>query len=704
MYVEKKLAITVIILTTIINAFFCLHVGNDVIDKWLFDKTTVSFYFYPNGKVESKAEILKKIEKFSNEKHIEVAQYSFLNSSKIDVYSTMKDKYKEISRISKETLNREIKVHDFDEILDVGFKNLLYLDTQDKDIIQSLSKELKDDCKIYIINIGSENDKLLDNIFFQYIEINSLPIIFFFIFVFIAVISFYYLNKRKEYFIYKVWGYTNKQVYCILNSPLYKTLLLTIFFINLVIGVIVYKFKFYKILWAMLTLNIAIVLLLFLTSLILFCILLVIEKNKYLLQEKMVLYFIKILLILLVIFSFRNLVEQKMELNEKLKSLTLWEDTRNLFNLHETYSPIYDEDLAAEDIFNDKVLNIYKELSDLNKVFIIKTTNFERSGENITKKNEENIDYTYKINMKNKEDLYSPYGRNIVVDKNYLKRHPIKDTMGKNVINAIEDKENVLNILVPLKFKTYEDIIKSSFKEWFYFQKVEVANIYREAKSQNIIEGNVDGLKVNIIYIENGQRCFTYNQNSGDSQNTIKDSIITIYTGNIDNSFLTACLGNYIFIEACSDYSALKEVNAITQKYNAIELNSISSVYDQKGEEIRSTEESINICRLNIGILFLFLTVFVVIITYIFYKSFLSMIVIKSLYGYNFIGIYKKLILTNFIINVLALLLVVIIYKKITLYILFVIGGMSFLDYLISRIMNRYLLQKGEIQFIKGEK
>ena len=316
MYVEKKLAITVIILTTIINAFFCLHVGNDVIDKWLFDKTTVSFYFYPNGKVESKAEILKKIEKFSNEKHIEVAQYSFLNSSKIDVYSTMKDKYKEISRISKETLNREIKVHDFDEILDVGFKNLLYLDTQDKDIIQSLSKELKDDCKIYIINIGSENDKLLDNIFFQYIEINSLPIIFFFIFVFIAVISFYYLNKRKEYFIYKVWGYTNKQVYCILNSPLYKTLLLTIFFINLVIGVIVYKFKFYKILWAMLTLNIAIVLLLFLTSLILFCILLVIEKNKYLLQEKMVLYFIKILLILLVIFSFRNLVEQKMELNE----------------------------------------------------------------------------------------------------------------------------------------------------------------------------------------------------------------------------------------------------------------------------------------------------------------------------------------------------------------------------------------------------
>ena len=154
----------------------------------------------------------------------------------------------------------------------------------------------------------------------------------------------------------------------------------------------------------------------------------------------------------------------------------------------------------------DKWLFDKTTVSDLNKVFIIKTTNFERSGENITRKNEENIDYTYKINVKNKEDLYSPYGRNIVVDKNYLKRHPIKDTMGKNVINAIEDKENVLNILVPLKFKTYEDIIKSSFKEWFYFQKVEVANIYREAKSQNIIEGNVDGLKVNIIYIENGQR------------------------------------------------------------------------------------------------------------------------------------------------------------------------------------------------------
>lgn len=43
MYVEKKLAITVIILTTIINAFFCLHVGNDVIDKWLFVKQLYRF-------------------------------------------------------------------------------------------------------------------------------------------------------------------------------------------------------------------------------------------------------------------------------------------------------------------------------------------------------------------------------------------------------------------------------------------------------------------------------------------------------------------------------------------------------------------------------------------------------------------------------------------------------------------------------------
>lgn len=41
-----------------------------------------------------------------------------------------------------------------------------------------------------------------------------------------------------------------------------------------------------------------------------------------------------------------------------------------------------------------------------------------------------------------------------------------------------------------------------------------------------------------MIYIENSQNLFTYNCYSDDQFNRIEDSIITVYTGNVDHSFL----------------------------------------------------------------------------------------------------------------------------------------------------------------------
>ena len=97
---------------------------------------------------------------------------------------------------------------------------------------------------------------------------------------------------------------------------------------------------------------------------------------------------------------------------------------------------------------NNKILKVYQDLSGLDKVFIISTRNFERS--NVT---DDNYDYTYLHDLKNEGDLYSPYGRNIVVDKNYLKRHEIKSVNGKSVADIIDVDGDVLNILVPKNIK-----------------------------------------------------------------------------------------------------------------------------------------------------------------------------------------------------------------------------------------------------------
>lgn len=90
---EKKVVISLTVMTIVINIFSFLHINQNTVDKLLYDKTTVSFKLY-TGKDLS--DILLKINEFSKTNNVEIAQYSFLNSSRKDIYSTMKETYNEV--------------------------------------------------------------------------------------------------------------------------------------------------------------------------------------------------------------------------------------------------------------------------------------------------------------------------------------------------------------------------------------------------------------------------------------------------------------------------------------------------------------------------------------------------------------------------------------------------------------------------------
>lgn len=703
---EKKVVIMIVIWTILINIFSFWRINENTIDRLLHDKITISVRFHTENANDPMSEFLNKIKEFSEENDIEIAQYSFLSSNKVDIYSTMKEKYKEALFIPNIIYNRDIKVHDFEKISDVGFKNLLYIDTKDKGIIKSLSEELKDDYEVQYLESAFKDNKILFNKIFDYMDIKSLPILAAFIFLFMIVLFFYYSRIGEKFVICRLWGYTYIQTYYILNKFLYKPLFLTIMLNGLAVSGIICRFSSFnlllEILFELMVFNIVIILLLFFLSIALFSFAAVDNSSRKERMSKIVIisYVSRVLLLLLIVFFGENILHQKAQLDKNFDSLAAWNDTKNLFNLQETYSPFYYDNLASEDILNDKILKVYKDLSDLNKVFIIKTLNFERPD--IITENED-YDYNYLLDIKNEEDLYSPHGMNIVVDKNYIKRHTIKFAGEGNVVDMIDDNDDVLNVLMPQKYKSYKKIIENSFKEWFYFQKVKVTNKYKKAGNQKKIKRNFDDLRVNIIYIENNQRYFTYNPYSGDSMNTIEDPIITVYTENIDNSYLASCLGSYMFVESKDEYSALEEISSITQKYNVNELNSISSVYDKKGEEIKDLEDGINRLILNTIIIFLLLIMLMIVITYSYYKAFFPVIIIKSLHGYQFTYIYKYLILANLFINISITIFLTIVYKRILLHIIIVICLISLMDYLVAGILNMYLLVIGEIQFIKGD-
>lgn len=694
---EKKVVISLTVMTIVINIFSFLHINQNTIDKLLYDKTTVSFKLY-TGKDLS--DILLKINEFSKTNNVEIAQYSFLNSSRKDIYSTMKETYNEVLVIPNIFSDKKIKVHDFEELLNVGFKNLLYVNTKNERIMQKLSDELKEDCEIqYSLPNITENTSFICT------NTNSFPVFTLYCFLFILILFFYYSRSRKEFAICRLWGYTYPQTYCTLNRFIYIPLLLPLVLNGLLAGGIIFKFglsnPLLQVIYGMILLNIITISLLILLSIIifLFSFTAVDNKRRQIMSKVIITSNILRLFLLFLIFLFiNNSVEEKKELDKNLDGLTAWSDTKNLFNLQEIYSPFNYSDLATEDVLNNKILKVYQDLSDLDKVFIISTRNFERS--NVA---DDNYDYTYLYDLENEEDLYSPYGRNIVVDRNYLKRHEIKSVNGKNVVDMIDTDDDVLNILVPQKYKKYEGVIEDSFKDWFYFQRVTVTNMYRIAGNKTEIHKELDDLNINIIYIENNQKYFTYNPYAGDSMNTIEDTIVTVYTENIDNSTLGSYVGSGVFVESEDVDSVLKEISSITEKYGANELNSVASVYDKKGEEIQYLENKMGQLLLNTIIIFLFLIMFMMVITYFYYKLFFRELIIKSLYGYPFIYIYKSLFRTNLLINIGVIPLIVIVYKRLPLYMVVILGGLLLIDYFVVRIVNKYLLTKGEAQFIRGE-
>lgn len=705
---KKKSVIVIIILTIFMNIFYFIQVNNNLINSLLFDKTRVIFHF--NEKSILDQEFLNKIIHFSQKNNVEISQYSFLSNNKIDIYSTKKNDYNEILLIPNLLFDKEIRVHNFNEIFNVGFKNLFYINTKNKNIISEFSKDFSEYGKLY--DDLEKEDELkyisLKN-FINYMDSSFLSIFPLFLFNFILIILFNYLNNKKKYLIYELWGYTKVQIYCIINKIFYKTLFVTILFCNLIMIGIVYLYNLTnvlsKLIPIMILLNLFMVCLLFFVSIILFSLSFINlnsknEKNR-LSNIRLIANLSKFCLLLVVVISFKNLFIEINTLKLNKESVSLWKNTENLYIMSGMYSPAY-EDLALEDELNEKILKVYQDLSALNKVFIIQSLNFERSP--IINTNNEDLDYNYKINVKNEKDLYSPYGKNIMVDKNYLKRNFIKTYYDKkNVLDKIDDNDDVLNVLIPQKFKKYEKTIKESYREWFYFQRVYIPNMYKKVRNKELSKKKIEELKINIIYIENDQSYFTYDSYSGDYRNNVKDPLVTVYTENIDNSVLASTLGVFMFLESENEYKALDEIKNITQKYNATELNSISSVYDKKGEKIIEIEDNLNRLILNIITLYLILITLTLVITYVYYKSYILKIIIKTLYGYDFISTYKDLVLSNLYMYILVFLLISIIYKKISIISIIIGSSMLWIDFIAIKFINKILIYKGEINLIKGE-
>ena len=158
----------------------------------------------------------------------------------------------------------------------------------------------------------------------------------------------------------------------------------------------------------------------------------------------------------------------------------------------------------------------------------------------------------------------APAGMSVQVSPGYFKWNPIKTTDGSELEKQIVQDDLTLNLLVPEQYRDMEQEILTAWKEYFYFEKVEAENDYNElAGRKERLDIAENQLTVNIIYVKDGQRYFTYRSDCAAADGSwITDPLVQIYTGNIHCNYAHSFLTQWTYIpsEAGSPEKAYEEI------------------------------------------------------------------------------------------------------------------------------------------------
>ena len=164
------------------------------------------------------------------------------------------------------------------------------------------------------------------------------------------------------------------------------------------------------------------------------------------------------------------------------------------------------DDEEEVDKLSLKIKNWFEVCNQKGAIYI--STRNHRLGIEI---NEKQMDYLLTNNQK--DEFSKVAGKSIKVNNNYLQLNPIYDINNKK-INIPDHDEHTLNLVVAKKFKNFEEQIKEKYTGEFY-------------------SNNWHDYKLNIIYIKDDQKCFTYHSDwATKTQNYVIGSIIQVISNN----------------------------------------------------------------------------------------------------------------------------------------------------------------------------
>ena len=181
----------------------------------------------------------------------------------------------------------------------------------------------------------------------------------------------------------------------------------------------------------------------------------------------------------------------------------------------------------------------------------------------------------YTMNGMQFAEEIDPNGHCIRVSRNYFAHNPIETADGSNLMEQFVYDDLTLNLLVPEKYQDMEEDIVAAHRERFYFEKVEAENSYnQEAGISDRMNIAKEDLKINIIYVKDGQDYFSFRSDCAPQTGChVEDPIVQIYTGNIHCNYAHSFMSQWVYIpsEAESAEEAYQEISDMIRSCGAEE-------------------------------------------------------------------------------------------------------------------------------------
>ncbi|GIO25048.1 DUF1430 domain-containing protein [Oceanobacillus sp. J11TS1] len=680
----------------------------------------------PNDE-RSQDEFLDAIQQFSKKHHVNISQYTFLDDETMHIYSTNLEDDPNIDlvdgtfpeenefiannfnyennqsgMISTPPSQLDLKFHNMDQVINVGLQDILYISSSNQDINTELEKVLSPFGHIEFVN-----NELSP---FYFVDLTLLLIVFFTFINFSIVSIFYIFSEKKLIYIYQLWGYSFKEIFKGLMKPFFKVASYILGSCIIALTIFIFYFKQYHYVYIYIGLFfIVVIIVMSIGFLIAFLMIRMILRlgissvnlkgklpfKNYAIASVMAKFIITSILLSVNIFSVTSLLD----LNKQLESNEYWNITEGLYRINVHIPDNVMNNLSADRQINNKLSDFYDELNEKKSAILIDSVNFLNIDLGIN-------DSIYAYELDTEESGSNPHtsidGRNVTINENYLDFNPIYTIDGENAKDKINYDSETLSLLVPEKLRDYEEEIKHNFLDFFYFQKVEVDNIYNEEIGLPLNSISIDDLDIQIIYVENNQDYFTLNSNSGDlNNNLVTDPIAVIYQPTMDTSFISAHVTTnlYYYDNSESAYSSISNVLNDTDTLGYIP--SVSSVFQEKGQEIAEAKQLMY--QQIITLIFMLILSFlcIIIFTWCYYAPNIYKLYIEYLFGYSHWFSNKYLYLTMFITNIISGIAVYIIFSSIiTIYSIVVL---LLIDMITIMLVGKIIQQKNSSTILKGD-